>query len=123
MFKFFFQVNRKKIITFCGVEVIVEFDINGPDGKLCFRNFEDGKYSKCDSIKTKHPNIVKSVIIGKKGWGLWRKEWSEGISEGLFRKQEILDEFKSIEIPNSFLKELDDFVYKNINKLWNGYKT
>lgn len=113
MFKFFYLVNRKGIITFCGSELNkIIFDINGPSGKLAFRQHEDGYYKNGKIIYTKHPNIVISVLIGKKGWGLWKDEWSKGIAECNFTKEEILSEFKNIEIPEVFLKELDDFIYK-----------
>lgn len=108
------KVNRTGLITFCGSNVEVQFDIDGPSGKETFKFFEDGKYSKTSIIKTKHPNIVKSVITGKKGWGLWRKQWSEGIREGSFLKQDIFDEFSSrgIIIPESFLQEFLNSIYK-----------
>ena len=37
--------------------------------------------------------FLKGVIIGKKGWGLWKNEWSKGISEYLFRIEDIVKEF------------------------------
>jgi hypothetical protein len=103
---------RTGIITFCGSKVNVVFDVNGVDGKICFNDYENGKYKNVDKIITRHPNIVKSVITGKKGWGLWVKEWSDGISQGLFRRNEILEEFENrkIELPESFLKEFDDSI-------------
>lgn len=55
------------------------------------------------------------VIEGKKGWGLWVKEWSEGIAEGTFTKFEILNEFKSkqINVPKPFM---DDFLFRIFDK-------
>lgn len=77
-------------------------------------DFENGVFKFKEKIRTRHPNILKSVIISKKGWGLWVKEWSLGIGDGLFSKKEILDEFKNrkIELPESFIKELDDSIRK-----------
>lgn len=114
VFKFFFEVNRRSLITFCGSNIEVEFDINSPNAKEIFKLFEDGKYNKTSIIKTKHPNLVKSVLIGKKGWGLWRKEWGEGIVKGLFKKDEILKEFedRKIIIPKCFLIEFYNVIYK-----------
>lgn len=59
-------------------------------------------------IISKHPNILKSVLIGKKGWGLWVNEWSDGIVEWSFTIDDILNEFKdkNITIPESLLKDL-----------------
>jgi hypothetical protein len=124
MFSFFFQVNRSGIITFCGSIIEVEFDPNGVSGKECFRLYEDGYYKGGKSIITRHPNIVKSVLIGKKGWGLWVDQWIEGIVDCTFTKEEILNEFykRGVEIPDSFLTEFKNLIEKkkkirNINYL------
>lgn len=77
--------------------------------------FEDGQYSKGKKeIVSSQPNILKMVIEGKKGWGLWLNLWSEGIGEGTFTKHEILNEFKKrdIEIPNSFLIDFENRIWK-----------
>lgn len=105
---------RTGLITFCGSKVVVEFDVNGIDGRSCFNDYENGVFKFKEGIKTRHPNIVRGVITSKKGWGLWVKEWSEGIGQGLFMREEILDEFKkcNIELPESFLKEFDDSIKK-----------
>lgn len=113
-FKFFLEINRKGLITFCGSVIEIEFDVNGFSSKDVFKKFEDGFYSKKEIIKSRHPNIVKSVLIGKKGWGLWRKQWSEGIRDGSFTRYEILEEFSKlkIEIPDCFMKEFLNAIYK-----------
>ena len=123
MFSFFLVINRKSIITFSGSLIDVEFDINGISGKECFRLFDDGKYNKGEKIITKHPNIVKGVITGKKGWGLWKSQWSEGIGDCLFTKEEILSQFFDIGIviPDSLLKEFDDFILKHKIKRYEEY--
>lgn len=109
---------RTELITFCGSKVNVVFDVNGVDGKNCFNDFENGKYKFIDKIVTRHPNIVRGVITSKKGWGLWVKEWGDGIGDGLFSKNEILNEFKmkNIELPESFLKELDDSIKRKLKR-------
>ncbi len=91
------------------------FDRNGSDGKNCFNDYENGVFKNKETIPTRHPNLVRSVITSKKGWGLWVKEWSGGIGDGLFTKEEILEEFKirKIELPESFMKEFDDSIIKN----------
>ena len=114
MFSFFFQVNRRDLITFCGSIIEVEFDPNGVSGKECFRLYEDGYYKGGKPIITRHPNIVKSVLIGKKGWGLWVDQWTEGIVDWTFTKEELLNEFVkvNIEIPESFLKDFENTIEK-----------
>ena len=114
MFSFFFRVNRSGIITFCGSIIEVEFDPNGVSGKECFRLYEDGFYKNGKPIITRHPNIVKSVLIGKKGWGLWLDQWTDGICEWSFTKEEMLGEFENvnIEIPESFLKDFNNTLEK-----------
>ena len=113
---------RTNLITFCGSKVNVEFDPNGVDGKTCFNDHENGLYKQGRMMKTRHPNIVKGVLISKKGWGLWVSEWSDGISEGSFSRNEILGEFESrkIVLPESFLKELDDSIIRKLNKKFGG---
>jgi hypothetical protein len=67
---------RSGLTDFCGMEVKTRFDIDQPDGKICFMNFENGIYSKEDvfnGIITCHPNILKGVIIGKKRMGFMEK--------------------------------------------------
>jgi len=114
-FNFFFKVRKSGLIDFCGEKIEVEFNVNGHCGRECFRMFEDGQFSKGkNKIETRHPNIVKMVIQGKKGWGLWVNEWSEGISEGSFTKHEILNEFEilNIKIPESFKDDFENRVWK-----------
>lgn len=117
MFSFFLRSYRSGILDFCGTEVITRFDIKEYDGKFCFKSFDNGIYTKeeiSEGIKTKHPNILKAVIIGKKGWGLWKNEWSKGISEGLFRIQDIIEEFEKfgIAIPDQLMKDFENSIYK-----------
>jgi hypothetical protein len=119
IFNFFLKSNRLDLLTFCGSHTIIEFDINAPSAKECFRLYEDG-FFKNKPIITKHPNILKSVLIGKKAWGLWVKEWTEGISECSFTKYEILNEFSSrdITIPESFLDDFNNVLYKKENEIY-----
>lgn len=58
------------------------------------------------------------MIIGKKSWGLFLDQWTDGISDGLFTKYEILDEFKNrdIIIPESFLLDFENRLYKKRQK-------
>ena len=114
MFWFFYQINYKNIIDFCGSDTKITFDVDGPSCKESFRLHEDGFYKGGKSIITRHPNILKSVLIGKKGWGLWLDQWSDGIVEWTFTKEEILNEFKirDIEIPEPFMLEFDQLILK-----------
>ena len=113
MFWFFYQINYKGIIDFCGSDIKIIFDVYGPSCKETFRLHEDGHY-KNKPIITRHPNILRSVLIGKKGWGLWCNEYSDGIVEWSFTKEEILNEFKirDIEIPEPFLLEFEKLLHK-----------
>jgi len=113
MFDFFFLLNRRGLIDFCGTSTDVTYDVNGLDCKECFRLYEDGRYKNSEII-TRHPNIVKSVLIGKKGWGLWLDQWSDGIVEWCFTEEEILGEFKNrdIDIPLPMLIEFKNLIRK-----------
>jgi len=113
MFSFYLKVYRSGIITFCGSEVKVNFDIESNEGRFTFREFDNGRFKNKDII-SKHPNIVKSVIIGKKGWGLWVNTWSDGIVDWSFTEEEILNEFKirKIVIPESLLRDFRNRILK-----------
>lgn len=54
------------------------------------------------------------VMTGKRSWGLFLNEWSDGIVDCSFTEEEILNEFKSrgIEIPHSLLIDF----YNRIDK-------
>jgi hypothetical protein len=115
---------RSGLLNFCGTEIKTHFDIEEPDGKTCFKNFENGIYTKdefFEGIKTCHPNVLKGVIVGKKSWGLWRNEWSDGISECLFTLDEIIEQFtnENIVIPESLLNDLKNTIKR---KKMNKYK-
>jgi len=84
--------------------------VNEIEGKNVFRKYDNGDYKNDKLIKTRHPNIVKGVLIGKKAWGLWLNEWTDGIVEGSFTDREILEEFtkNGIVIPESLLNDFDN---------------
>ena len=109
---------RKGILDFCGSNVEVEFNVNEIEGKNTFRNFDNGNYKNDIPIITRHPNIVKGVIIGKKSWGLHVKMWTEGICEGTFTKKEILEEFtnNNITIPDSLLLDFNNQIIKKVRQ-------
>lgn len=111
MFNFYLSVYRTGLITFCGVGVDVDFDVNGSDGKFAFREYDNGRF-KLKTPVSRHPNILKGVIIGKKGWGLWVEQWSQGIVDWSFTKEEILEEFtkRNIVIPESLMIEWDKLI-------------
>jgi len=69
-------------------------------------------------LVSQHPNISKGVIVGKKSWGLWLNQWTDGIAEGCFTKHEILSEFekKGIRIPESLLIDFNNRLNQKILK-------
>lgn len=111
MFNFYLKVYRSGLITFCGVQVDVDMDVNGSDGKFGFREYDNGRFKHSTPI-SRHPNILRAVIIGKKGWGLWVEQWSQGIIDWTFTKEEILEEFTSrgIEVPEPLIIEWDKLI-------------
>jgi hypothetical protein len=54
---------------------------------------------------------------------LWKNEWSDGISEGLFTKKEILHQFeeRNIKIPESLMQDFENTIYKKIMKRVNVF--
>lgn len=113
MFSFFLNSYRKNILSFCGTSVCVDFDINSDEAKYCFRKFENGQFKQKELI-SRHSNIFKAVIIGKKSWGLWKDQWTDGIVDWTFTRDEILNEFikNNIKIPQSLLLEFDNLLEK-----------
>lgn len=81
--------------------------------------YDDGQF-KNQISRSRHPNVLKTVIEGKKGWGLWLNEWTSGIADGDFTKDEILGEFskRHIEIPDSFLKDFENRLVSKKIKRW-----
>lgn len=114
-FKFFFLLSRRGLITFCGERIVVEVT---KDQKLtarhCFKLFEDGRYKNGKTIECCQPNILRHVLMGKKGWGLWTAEWSAGIAECSFTEQEIMNGFidRGIDVPKCFMDEFDNRIWK-----------
>jgi hypothetical protein len=113
MFEFYFKIYRSGLVKFCGDVVKVDFDVNGSEGKFAFREYDNGRFKLITPI-SRHPNILQSVIIGKKGWGLWVSQWTDGIVDWSFTKEEILKEFelRDIEIPESLMIEWDKLILK-----------
>ena len=109
MFEFFLKSYRSGLLTFCGSKVDVEFDSNGNEGKYCFRQYENGEM-KTGNLKSRHPNILKGLVIGKKSFGLWVDQYTDGINEWTFTKDEILGEFhkRNIKIPEPFLRDFNN---------------
>lgn len=60
------------------------------------------------------PRIMEAVIRGKKAWGLWLDQWTDGIADWTFTKEEIWKEFsgRGIKVPESFEKDFDNRLQK-----------
>jgi hypothetical protein len=114
MFSFFLKGYRSGILEFTGSIIETEFDPNGEEGKFCFRQIENGEIKRNNIIKTRHPNVVKAVISGKRSFGLWVDQWSDGIVDWTFTEEEILGEFqkRNIKIPKPLLVDF----YNRIDK-------
>jgi hypothetical protein len=114
MFSFFLKCYRDGILEFTGSIIEVEFEPEGDEGKFCFRKIENGEIKRNEVVKTRHPNIVKAVIGGKRSWGLWLDQWSDGIVDWSFTEEEILKEFqeRSIKIPEPLLKDFRNRIEK-----------
>lgn len=124
MFWFFVASYRTGILSFCGERLDIRLDRNANSAKECFKHFENGKYKMSPFIATKHPNLLRAAITGKKGWGLWVDQWTDGIAEGSFTWQEILGEFTlgNIEIPESLDTEFHNRLHKKRIKRHERYK-
>ena len=118
MFSFFLKGYRCGILTFCGSIVETEFNVNSDEGKFVFRLIENGDIKRHEIPVTRHSNILKGVIIGKKSWGLWVDQWSDGIVDWSFTEEDILNEFKihNIEIPEPLLRDFQNRIDKKKHK-------
>ena len=63
---------------------------------------------------SRQPRLMEAVIRGKKSWGLNLDQWTDGISEWCFSKDELLNQFyeAKIKIPGSFEKDFDNRLQK-----------
>lgn len=114
-FRFFFLLSRRGLIDFCGERInILPSSDRTMTAKQCFKLFEDGRYGREKTIECVHPNIMRHVMMGKKGWSLWVREWGMGIVEGSFTRREILEEFniKGVHIPDCFMLQFDNSIRK-----------
>jgi hypothetical protein len=114
MFRFYFMLHRSGLVQFCGSDTIVKYDSTGSDAKVSFKEYDNGVYGNEKIPRTRHPNILKSVLIAKKGWGLWCDEWARGIGQGLFTKYEIYEMFREhgLELPESIETEFNNLIWK-----------
>ena len=71
--------------------------------------YEDGLFKHKDIVSF-HPNVLRGVIVGKKSWGLWVDQWSDGIIECTFTLEEIVQEFddRNIKIPESLFRDFQN---------------
>jgi hypothetical protein len=114
-FFFFLKCYRTKILTFCGEDVQVEYSKEGVSSREGFRMYDDGYYSKGkNKMVSSQPRIMEAVIRGKKSWGLWVQQWTDGIVDWTFTEEEILGQFyeKDIKIPESFYKDFQNVLEK-----------
>lgn len=88
MYNFFLRTYNAGILTFCGSPVVVKHNPEASDAMFGFREFENGRY-KLHQLESSQPEELKAVITAKKAWGLWVKQWTEGIVDGTFCKAEI----------------------------------
>lgn len=111
IFNFFLQSYRRDILSFCGSNVEVKFDIDSNDAKFAFRLYDNGQFKNC-AIVSSQPNVLRAIIIAKKSWGLFVDQWSDGINEWCFTKEEILSQFDGLKIPQSFMNDFDNVIAK-----------
>ena len=104
-------------MDFCGSIVEVERRDDSSDAKESFRLYDDG-FFKGKTVYSRHPNVLKGVITGKKGWGLWLDQWTDGIVEWSLTKDEALSIFREmkINIPESFLLDFENTIDKKKRK-------
>ena len=115
MFWFFLKSYRKGILTFSGS--VLKVHKGEEDSKLCFQKYENGEY-KTKTISSRQSNVLFCVITAKKSWGLFLNEWTDGIVDCLFTREEILGEFEEngIIIPEPLLKDFENTILRKKKK-------
>lgn len=110
IFNFFYISNRKGILAFSETDINTSLNLDAPCARECFRKYDNGDYNNQILIESRHPNLLKVIILTKKSWGLWQEQWTDGIVDFCFTKEEILKLFSenNIEIPESFLKDFNN---------------
>lgn len=108
---------RTGILDFCGTEIRTRSNNTHKCVRLSVISFDNGEYSKDEvheGIQTRHSNLLRCYIIGKKSWGLWLNQWAEGVSEWLFTKDEIFKQFEDngITVPKCLMLDFDNRVRK-----------
>jgi hypothetical protein len=85
----------------------------GYSSKEAFRQYDNGTF-KYLIPTSRQPNVLKAVLIGKKAWGLLVNEWTDGIVECTFTREELLNEFviNNITIPDSLLRDFDNTIHR-----------
>lgn len=113
MFKFFLDSYRGGLLNFAGVDVNTVQKYDGYSAKEAFKRYDTGDFNE-ETPASRQSNILRSVIIAKKSFGLHVRMWSEGIADGDFTIQEILDVFNDhkIKMPNSLLTGFENEVLK-----------
>lgn len=118
-FLFFLKSYRAGILQFCGEDVRVSFSHEGLCAKEGFKQFENGYYSRGKNEAVSYqPRVMEAVIRGKKAWGLWLDQWTDGIAEWSFTTEEILAEFEKagIVIPQAFVDDFHNRLQKKKDK-------
>jgi len=122
IFNFYVNGYKKQIFDFCGTDIKTLYKENAYCSKIMFKKYDNGDVPLDElehGIYTSEPELLRCVILGKKGWGLWMQEWCKGISEFLFTEDEILNIFKNknIEIPESLLVDFKKTWRKKRDKI------
>lgn len=79
--------------------------------------YDDGQF-RGTIPHSRHSNILKAVIIAKKSWGLWLDQWTDGIVDWSFTREEILKQFEDngIVIPESFISDFKNTLFRKKQK-------
>ncbi|NBO22909.1 hypothetical protein EBU94_06195, partial [bacterium] len=108
---FFYANVYRNLSDFSGDIISFEYDEKSKDALALFMDYENGLLKGENVIKTKHPNILRSLVLGKKAWGLQANEWIDGIAQCLFLRSETIQSV-GFNIPKSFTQDFENRLYK-----------
>jgi len=104
-FKFYFK--NRQVFDFCGTLNATHqpiFDINGVDGKEAFFSIENNGKNK----PTKHPNLLRALLLSKASVNFNIKMWAEGRADGTLPKIEMPSLQKEFDLPDWVLTAVEN---------------
>lgn len=100
-FNWYLSIRHK--FNFCGKDYDISFDSKGISGKLAFHLFDSQGIIK----PTKHPRLLKTLLVSKGSVNLFAKMYAEDRASGILPKKELEQMCKEWEAPEWYMKAIE----------------